>query len=79
MGDRGKDLGPDVFGYGMHRLITILDGGGAAGEFEQLERLFYYGRRGPQTVEGLLALLMGAHRGDDGAQTPIQEATVTTG
>lgn len=79
VGDRGKDLGPDVFGYGMHRLITILDGGGAAGEFEQLERLFYYGRRGPQTVEGLLALLMGAHRGDDGAQTPIQEATVTTG
>ena len=76
VGDQGIDLGPDVFGYGMHRLVTIMDGGGAAGEFEQLERMFY-GRRGRHTVEGLLEVLMGAHQ-EDGKQPPIYTAGVTT-
>ncbi len=76
VGDRGKDLGPDVFGYGMHRLITIIDGGGAAGEFERLQRLFY-GHRGRQTVEGLIQVLMGANN-HEMAQLPVPAADVTT-
>ena len=69
-------MGPDVFGYGMHRLITIIDGGGAAGEFERLQRLFY-GHRGRQTVEGLIQVLMGANN-HEMAQLPVPAADVTT-
>ena len=44
--DRREQLGPDVFGMGMRRMVEILDGGGRVGDFERMERLYYGWQRG---------------------------------